>query len=122
MASRVERRGSREERKTSREERRISKNPKHVMEQEAKKLILTITDIEQEEENFEICERFVLSNLFYHKFLDPDENKVRKSFEGLHQKFLIHAQPLKAQQLGKLVDTYTNGEVWEDHHAQFDVR
>ena len=77
MAGRVERRPGREERKTSREERRVSRNPKVAMEREAAKLIATVTDIESDEENFEICKNFALSNLFYHKFLDPDELKVQ---------------------------------------------
>ena len=57
-------------------ERRASRNPKVAMEREAARLIATVTDIETDEENFEICKNFALSNLFYHKFLDPDELKV----------------------------------------------
>ena len=41
--------------------------PKEVMEWEAVNLIRTVTELQDEEENFEICERFVMSNLLYHK-------------------------------------------------------
>ena len=55
--------------------------PKDKMEIETQNLIKVVTGIDEEEENFEICERFCLSNLFYHKYLDPDESKINK--EGL---------------------------------------
>jgi len=97
-------------------------NPKEAMEAEAVMLIKNITDIEEDEENFDICERFVLSNLFYHKFLDPDENKINRSIKGLHQKFLIHAQPDKAEALLSLVSNYKEGNVWLEHHEQYDIK
>jgi len=97
-------------------------NPKVAMEAEAVILIKTVTDIEEDEENFEICERFVLSNLFYHKFLDPDENKINRSISGLHQKFLIHAQPDKAGALMSLVEKYKDGDIWQEHHEQYDIK
>ena len=85
-------------------------------------LIRTVTDIEEDEENFEICERFVLSNLFYHKFLDPDENKINRILKGLYQKFLIHAQPEKADAFQNLVTQYKDGDVWSEHHEQYDLK
>jgi len=97
-------------------------NPKEMMEAEAVNLIKTVTDIEEDEENFEICERFVLSNLFYHKFLDPDENKINRSLSGLHQKFLIHAQPEKASAFQSLVKSYKEGDVWNYDHDQHDIK
>ena len=97
-------------------------NPKEAMEAEAVNLIRTVTDIEEDEENFEICERFVLSNLFYHKFLDPDENKISRSITGLHQKFLIHAQPEKAAAFQGILTKYKEGSVWEEHHDQYDIK
>jgi len=92
------------------------------MEPLAIDLISTVTDIEQDEENFEICERFVLSNLLYHKFLDPDELKVKSSLNGTIQKFKIHAQPEKAGHLDNLLAKYSDGEVWKEHHDQYDLR
>ena len=60
-----------------------------------------ITDIEDEEEdeNFGLCERFVVSNLLYHKCLDPEEGRVLRQLAAIREKFLIHAQPDKAQHL-----------------------
>ena len=80
--------------------------PKEKMEIETVNLIKSLTDIDEDEENFEICERFCLSNLFYHKFLDPDENKINRSLVGLQQKFLVHAQPEKAKMFEQLVKKY----------------
>ena len=80
--------------------------PKEKMELETVKLIKTVTGIDENEENFDICERFCLSNLLYHKFLDPNENKIRRTLEGVQQKFSIHAQPEKAKYLEDLVNKY----------------
>ena len=80
--------------------------PKDKIEIETVNLIKTITDIDEEEENFEICERFCLSNLLYHKFLDPDENKIKRVLTGIQQKFLIHAQPKKASSFEGLIQKY----------------
>ena len=106
--------GSKVEKRSSREEKRSSRNPKAAMEPLAVNLISTMTDIEEDEENFEICERFVLSNLLYHKFLDPDELKVKSSLKGLIQKFKIHAQPEKAGHLDCLLMKYSDGEVFDN--------
>ena len=63
-----------------------------------------ITDIEDEEEdeNFGLCERFVVSNLLYHKCLDPEEGRVLRQLAAIREKFLIHAQPDKAQPVHRL--------------------
>ena len=80
--------------------------PKEKMEIETVKLIKTVTEIDEDEENFEICERFCLSNLFFHKFLDPDENKIERTVAGLEQKFRVHAQPEKANSFRSLIEKY----------------
>ena len=80
--------------------------PKEKMEIEAQNLIKVVTDIDEDEENFEICERFCLSNLFYHKYLDPDERKINKVISGVTQKFIIHAQKEKAEAFQSLVQKY----------------
>ena len=80
--------------------------PKEKIELETVKLIKTVTGIDENEENFDICERFCLSNLLYHKFLDPNENKIRRTLAGVQQKFHIHAQPEKAKHLEDLVNKY----------------
>ena len=71
-------------------------------------LIKTVTYIGEDEENFEICERFCLSNLFYHKYLDPEEQKINQVLTGIHQKFIIHAQKEKAEAFQSLVEKYKN--------------
>ena len=78
------------------------------MEIEAQNLIKTVTDIDEDEENFEICARFCLSNLFYHKYLDPDEHKINQVLTGIYQKFIIHAQKEKAEAFQSLVQKYQN--------------
>lgn len=96
--------------------------PKEKMEIETVNLIRTVTNIDEDEENFEICERFCLSNLLYHKFLDPDENKINRVLSGLEQKFRVHAQPEKANCLKALVSKYKSQEVWDEYHEQHDIR
>ena len=94
--------------------------PKEKMEIETVNLIKTVTNIEEDEENFEICERFCLSNLLYHKFLDPDENKINRALSGLEQKFRVHAQPEKANCLKTLVSKYkSQGRCLDSTRAQY---
>ena len=115
--------------------------PKEKMEIETVNLIKTVTNIEENEENFEICERFCLSNLLYHKFLDPDENKINRVLSGLEQKFMVHAQPEKAECLRGLITKYKSqgrwsvstffmtstlkdhvSGVWDEYHEQYDIK
>ena len=101
---------------------KMAKNPKLIIEKEASKLIQTITGFDSDEENFELCEKFVLSNIFYHKYLDPDEIKIDREIKGIVQKFRIHAQPEKANAFEKLIEKYKNDEVFSESHEQFDIK
>lgn len=100
----------------------MAKNPKILMEREAGNLIEAITGFDRDEQNFELCEKFALSNLFYHKYLDPDDFKIQRELDGVVRKFKIHAQPDKAEALDHLVDKYKAGAVFEDRHDQYDIK
>lgn len=100
----------------------MAKNPKILMEREAANLIQAITGFDRDEDNFELCEKFALSNLFYHKYLDPDDFKIQRELDGIVRKFKIHAQPDKAEALDHLVEKYKGGAVFEERHDQYDIK
>jgi len=96
-------------------------NPRQVIEAEAGNLIKHLTEFEQDEENFEICERFVLSNLLYHKYLDPDDRKVNKSIQGVREKFLVHAQLEKANHFQQLIHRFNDTPIFKERLEQHDL-
>jgi len=99
--------------------KRISKQR---MEDESRELIKTITGIEEDEENFEICESFTKSNLLYHKYLDPNERNINKSIQGIREKFLVHAQFEKADRFEDLIDKYKSSPFFDQQLDQHDLK
>lgn len=65
------------------------------------KLISTFTDFRREDENYEICHDFILSNLRFHRYLDTSSQDMKKKAQGLIEKFLVHAQYTKAEKMKK---------------------
>eukprot|EP01137_Pigoraptor_chileana_P011448 Opistho-2@62353 len=70
----------------------------------AERLIAAIAGLENPSENFTIAKNFVLSNFKYHRFLDADSHKINRTYEGLVEKFEIHAQYDKAEALSQLLN------------------
>ncbi|CAD5114700.1 DgyrCDS3744 [Dimorphilus gyrociliatus] len=65
------------------------------------KLISAFTDFGREDENYEICHDFILSNLRFHRYLDTNSHDMKRKAQGLIDKFLIHAQHPKAGKMAK---------------------
>ena len=58
-------------------------------------LITKLTGFAENEENFEICQDFVVSNLLYHTYLEPHERDVGKKCEKLAEKWSIQNMAIR---------------------------
>ena len=72
----------------------------------AKDLLKCFTEFEESDENHQICMDYLLSNFKHHRFLDVDKHKVKRSLDGIQEKFTIHSQDVKAEAFKTLVDEY----------------
>ncbi|KDR22561.1 gamma-tubulin complex component 5 [Zootermopsis nevadensis] len=88
---------------------------------EVRNLIIQLTKFHEGEENFDLCERFLLSNLWHHRFLSVDSHAVRRSVDGLVTKFEVHGHLDIARKLRELVTTFLSHEVFCDH-PQYDIQ
>eukprot|EP00094_Tigriopus_californicus_P014270 TCALIF_13831-PA protein Name:"Similar to TUBGCP5 Gamma-tubulin complex component 5 (Homo sapiens)" AED:0.03 eAED:0.05 QI:0/-1/0/1/-1/1/1/0/906 len=86
------------------------------------RLITHLTSFQPEEENYELCHAFAVSNLLYHNYYEPQERTLQGHFEGLAQKFQIHVQRDKEQRLAHLLSAYHQSPVFQAGHAQHDIR
>ncbi|XP_043228462.1 gamma-tubulin complex component 5-like [Amphibalanus amphitrite] len=76
--------------------------------------------LEKDEENFELCRRYVLSNIYYHRYLDTNSHEVRRQLRGLATKFRVHALPGLAERLETLWKRLVEARDWSEH-AQWDI-
>ncbi|XP_053373064.1 gamma-tubulin complex component 5-like isoform X3 [Mercenaria mercenaria] len=65
------------------------------------------------EENFAICQQFVISNLKYHRFLSVDSHKVTRQLDGVCEKLKIHSESKKASKLQALSEEFLETAVYE---------
>ena len=76
-------------------------------------LITKLTGFVENEENFEICQDFVASNLLYHTYLEPHERDVRKKCEKLAEKWSIQNKSDKSIRFEQLLEQYFDAEVFK---------
>ena len=76
-------------------------------------LITKLTGFAENEENFEICQDFVASNLLYHTYLEPHERDVRKKCEKLAEKWSIQNKSDKSIRFEQLLEQYFDAEVFK---------
>ncbi|KAL4472211.1 hypothetical protein ABPG73_004900 [Tetrahymena malaccensis] len=69
-------------------------------------LISSMTDFDETDENFTIAFEYIISNLKNNRFLTVDKFRVKRELNGLQEKFEIHLQNNKAENLQKLVDKF----------------
>ncbi|XP_052808645.1 gamma-tubulin complex component 5-like [Mya arenaria] len=67
-----------------------------------RKLIKCVTGFQQNEENFGVCQDFVVSNLKFHRFLGVDSHKVTRQLDGICDKLKIHSEHKKAKKFDEL--------------------
>ena len=67
-------------------------------------LITKLTGFSENEENFEICHDFVVSNLLYHTYLEPHEQDVRRQCEKLAEKWSIQCKSDKSTRFEQLLE------------------
>ncbi|EAR94232.2 Spc97/Spc98 family protein (macronuclear) [Tetrahymena thermophila SB210] len=71
-----------------------------------KGLISSMTDFDENDENFTIAFEYIISNIKNHRFLTVDKFRVKRELNGLQEKFEIHLQKNKSEKLQKLVDKF----------------
>ncbi|XP_052244242.1 gamma-tubulin complex component 5-like isoform X2 [Dreissena polymorpha] len=73
---------------------------------DVRRLIECVTGFQEYEDNFSICQQFVLSNFKFHRFLDVDSHKVTRQLVGLCEKLKIHSEGVKAEKLQELAKSF----------------
>ncbi|XP_011505710.1 PREDICTED: gamma-tubulin complex component 5 [Ceratosolen solmsi marchali] len=86
-----------------------------------KLLITAISDFEEGEEGFQICERFALSQIKHHRYLSVNSHAVKKEIEEITQKFLIHGKYDVAREFKESIDSFLTTFDFE-RHPQYDVQ
>ncbi|XP_069685486.1 gamma-tubulin complex component 5 [Periplaneta americana] len=87
---------------------------------EVRNLITLLTNFHEGEENFKLCERYALSNLWHHRFLSVDSHAVRRSMDGMITKFEVHGHLDTSRKLKELVSVFLNNDIFHDH-PQYDI-
>ncbi|XP_037089797.1 gamma-tubulin complex component 5-like [Pollicipes pollicipes] len=76
--------------------------------------------VDEDQENFDLCRRYVLSNIYYHRYLDTSSHQVRRQLEGVATKLRVHALPDQADRLERLGQRLVQQDDWAEH-AQWDI-
>ena len=69
-------------------------------------LILHVTGLRREDENYSIAEQFILQWFQNNTYQDTNENDVRRSIDALVKKFEIHNQGERASRFKYLIDCF----------------
>ncbi|XP_040039353.1 gamma-tubulin complex component 5 [Gasterosteus aculeatus] len=78
-------------------------------ERETKRLIRCIGGVEDEEDqNFQLAQKFAWTNFRFHRFLDVDSHKVQRSLSGIYEKLMIHSDVSKAESWKRLTEEFLN--------------
>lgn len=91
------------------------------IQSDIKLLITAITDFEEDEEGFQICERFVVSNIKHHQYLSVNSHAVKQSINNITTKLSIYAKFKEATKFQELIDFFLNSFDFE-HHPQYDLQ
>ncbi|XP_012342126.1 gamma-tubulin complex component 5 isoform X2 [Apis florea] len=86
-----------------------------------KQLITAITSFEENEEGFQICERFCMTNIKHHRYLSVDSSSTKEAIKALIKKFSIHGKYDVAKKFEELVDTFILSFNFEQH-PQYDLQ
>ncbi|XP_078039159.1 gamma-tubulin complex component 5 [Augochlora pura] len=86
-----------------------------------KQLITAITSFEQNEEGFQVCERFCMTSIKHHRFLSVNSNTTKEAIKALITKFSIHGKYDVAKKLEEYVDIFLSSFDFEQH-PQYDLQ
>ncbi|XP_076640247.1 gamma-tubulin complex component 5 isoform X1 [Colletes latitarsis] len=86
-----------------------------------KQLITTITSFEQNEEGFQVCERFCTTIIKHHRYLSVNSNTTKEAINSLITKFSIHGKYNVAKKFEELVNTFLSSFEFEQH-PQYDLQ
>ncbi|KAI5749865.1 hypothetical protein M8J76_010900 [Diaphorina citri] len=85
-----------------------------------KYLITHILGLEEDDEDFEQCLEFALSNVLYHHFMCVDKFKVNSCLNGLVEKFKYHGFINKSKHLKQCKEKFMNLAVVKNH-PEYDI-
>ncbi|KAI0207330.1 Gamma-tubulin complex component 5 [Lamellibrachia satsuma] len=72
-----------------------------------RQMLNAVTSVNTEdEENFDRCLQYAMSNFKYHRFLDVNSHKMKRDMEGLRVKFLIHSLEATASAFQTLTEKF----------------
>nr|XP_050845140.1 gamma-tubulin complex component 5 isoform X1 [Vespula vulgaris] len=91
------------------------------IQSDIKLLITVITDFEEDEEGFQICERFAVSNIKHHQYLSVNSHATKQSINNIITKLSIYGKFKEAKKFQELVDFFLTSFDF-DHHPQYDLQ
>lgn len=91
------------------------------IQSDIKLLITAITAFEEHEEGFEICERFVVSNIKHHQFLSINSHATKEAINNINTKLSIYGKYKEAKKFKELVDFFLASFDFENH-PQYDLQ
>ncbi|XP_046671949.1 gamma-tubulin complex component 5 [Homalodisca vitripennis] len=83
-------------------------------------LIKHLTGFEEDSRNYQEVAKFAYSNIIYHNFATVDITAVKRSIEGIVEKFKIHGLNSRGKRLQELVDKYVASD--SSQHSQLNVQ
>ncbi|XP_076661512.1 gamma-tubulin complex component 5 isoform X1 [Halictus rubicundus] len=86
-----------------------------------KQLITAITSFEQNEEGFQICERFCMTSIKHHRFLSVNSNSTKEAIKALITKLSIHGKYDVATKFEEYVNIFLSSFDFEQH-PQYDLQ
>lgn len=85
-------------------------------------LVTQLTGFTVDEENFDICHDYLVSNLLYHTYLEPHERDIERKLAGLADKWEIQSRSKKAEKSRKLLEKLNKATVFQEEHEQHDLK
>lgn len=77
--------------------------------------LLSSVFVQEDQDNFQACEQFILSNLLHGNYMSVDRNAVRRSMEGMILKLQVHNFTKEGQELDTLVKEFLASTDFKDY-------
>ncbi|XP_063230616.1 gamma-tubulin complex component 5-like isoform X2 [Bacillus rossius redtenbacheri] len=84
-------------------------------------LIKEVTRFTEEDENFNLCYKYAVSNIYNHRYLSVNRHVVKQSLADLALRFRVQGHAASARRLDQLVSDFVDHPVFKEH-PQSDVR
>ncbi|XP_011298263.1 gamma-tubulin complex component 5 [Fopius arisanus] len=91
------------------------------IQNDLKLLITSLTGFEEADEGYQLCERYVFSNMKHHRFLSINSHAVKRTINEVEEKFQIYGKYNVAREFKSLVDNFLTSFDFEQH-PQYDLQ